>query len=132
MAPTCAASPRSSPSQLRHIFVAQATGKPPAELAECEREAVVELAREADAAQLARLFDVVHGAVWDIGRAAQPRLALEMALLKAVQLAPAASIPELIARVEKLLGTGAAPDARAAARPSGTPGGRPVPGPFRV
>jgi len=118
--------------ELRHILVTRATGKPPAELAEVEQTTVVELAREADPAQLARLFDVVHGSVWDVGRAAQPRLALEMALLKAVQLAPTASIPELLGRVEKLLGTGAAPDARTAARPSGTPGGRPVPGPFRV
>ena len=74
---------------------------------------------------------MIHGSVWDVGRAAQPRLALEMALLKAVQLAPTASIPELLTRVEKLLGPAAAPDARAAARPGGTPGGRPVPQPFR-
>ena len=117
--------------ELRHVLVTRATGKPPGELAEVEQKMVVELAREADPAQLARLFDVVHGSVWDVGRAAQPRLALEMALLKAIQLAPTASIPELLTRVEKLLGTGAAPDARAAARPGGTPGGRPAPQPFR-
>jgi len=117
--------------ELRHVLVTRATGKPPAELAEVEQKTVVELAREADPAQLARLFDVIHGSVWDVGRAAQPRLALEMALLKAVQLAPTASIPELLTRVEKLLGPAAAPDARAAARPGGTPGGRPVPQPFR-
>ena len=117
--------------ELRHVLVTRATGKPPAELAEVEQKMVIELAREADPAQLARLFDVVHGSVWDVGRAAQPRLALEMALLKAIQLAPTASIPELLTRVEKLLGTGAAPDPRAAARPGGTPGGRPAPQPFR-
>ena len=89
------------------------------------------LAREADAAQLARLFDVVHGAVWDVGRAAQPRLALEMALLKAVQLAPAASIPELIARVEKLVGPGAPRHARPQG-PRERPGVAPAPAPFRV
>jgi DNA polymerase-3 subunit gamma/tau len=117
--------------ELRHVLVTRATGKPPAELAEVEQRTVVDLAREADPAQLARLFDVVHGSVWDVGRAAQPRLALEMALLKAIQLAPTASIPELLARVEKLLGPGAAPDPRAAPRPGGTPGGRPAPQPFR-
>jgi DNA polymerase-3 subunit gamma/tau len=117
--------------ELRHVLVTRATGKPPGELAEVEQKTVLELAREADPAQLARLFDVVHGSVWDVGRAAQPRLALEMALLKAIQLAPTASIPELLTRVEKLLGTGAAPDSRAAARPGGTPGGRPAPQPFR-
>jgi DNA polymerase-3 subunit gamma/tau len=90
--------------ELRHVLVTRATGRPPAELAESEQRAVVELAQQADPAQLARLFDVLHGAVWDVGRAAQPRLALEMALLKAVQLAPTASIPELLGRVEQLLG----------------------------
>jgi DNA polymerase III subunit gamma/tau len=115
--------------QLRHVLVTLATGTPPAELADAEQQAVTKLAGEADAAQLARLFDVVHGAVWDVGRAAQPRLALEMALLKAVQLAPAASIPELIARVEKLASGGGMEPARKA---SGAPGGRPAPAPFRV
>jgi DNA polymerase-3 subunit gamma/tau len=115
--------------QLRHVLVTLATGTPPEELADSEQQAVAALAREADAAQLARLFDVVHGAVWDVGRAAQPRLALEMSLLKAVQLAPAASIPELIARVEKLAGGGAAEPAR---RTVGAPGGRSQPAPFRA
>ena len=90
--------------ELRHVLVTRATGRPPPELAESEQRVVVELAQQADPAQLARLFDVLHGAVWDVGRAAQPRLALEMALLKAVQLAPTASIPELLGRVEQLLG----------------------------
>jgi DNA polymerase-3 subunit gamma/tau len=115
--------------QLRHVLVTLATGTPPAELADAEQQAVTKLASEADAAQLARLFDVVHGAVWDVGRAAQPRLALEMALLKAVQLAPAASIPELIARVEKLAGAGGMEPAR---KTAGAPGGRSAPAPFRV
>jgi DNA polymerase-3 subunit gamma/tau len=118
--------------ELRHVLVTRATGRPPAELAEVEQRMVLDLAREADPAQLARLFDVVHGAVWDVGRAAQPRLALEMALLKAVQLAPTASIPELLSRVEKLLEPGAAPASPArAAKPLGTPGGRPAQPPFR-
>ncbi|HMK73132.1 MAG TPA: DNA polymerase III subunit gamma/tau, partial [Myxococcaceae bacterium] len=115
--------------QLRHVLVTLATGAAPAELADAEQQAVAKLAREADAAQLARLFDVVHGAVWDVGRAAQPRLALEMSLLKAVQLAPAASIPELIARVEKLAGAAGPEPAR---KPAGAPGGRSQPAPFRA
>src|SRR5262249_56632533 len=109
------------PLGLGHARPPRAPETPPAERAEVEQKPVIELAREADPAQLARLFDVVHGSVWDVGRAAQPRLALEMALLKAIQLAPTASIPELLTRVEKLLGTGAAPDPRAAARPRRTP-----------
>ncbi len=111
---------------LRHLFVAKATGQAPEELADADRDAVLALAREADAAQLARLFDVVHGAVWEVARAPQPKLALEMALLKGLYLAPAGSLPELVARVEKLAGG-------AVASPSaGAPGGRSSPGPFRA
>jgi DNA polymerase-3 subunit gamma/tau len=110
---------------LRHVFVAKVTGNAPDELADADRQAVTALARDADAAQIARLFDVVHSSVWDINRAPQPRLALEMALLKGLHLAPAAAIPELIARVEKLASgqTGSA---------AGAPGGRSAPAPFRA
>ena len=112
--------------ELRHAFVAKTLGSAPAELAELDRKAASDLAAKADAAQLARLFDVVHGSVWDVSRAAQPKLALEMALLKAVHLAPAASIPELVAKLERLVG-GKAEPARV-----GAPGGRPAPAPFRA
>jgi DNA polymerase III subunit gamma/tau len=108
--------------QLRHLVVTRALGEAPSELAESEQQAVRALAKEADSAQLARLFDVVHGCIQEVGRASAPRLALEMALLKAVQLAPAASIPELITRMEKL----------AASIPAGAPGGRSASGPFRA
>ncbi len=109
---------------LRHLFVARATGAAPEELADTDREAVVALARDADPAQLARLFDVVHSGVWEIARASQPRLAFEMTLLKALHLAPASSIPELISRVERL----------ASGQPasSGAPGGRSTTPPFRA
>jgi DNA polymerase III subunit gamma/tau len=110
---------------LRHLFVAKATGAAPEELADTDREAVVALARDADPAQLARLFDVVHSGVWEIARASQPKLAFEMTLLKALHLAPASSIPELISRVERL----------ASAQPaasSGAPGGRSTTPPFRA
>jgi DNA polymerase-3 subunit gamma/tau len=106
--------------QLRHLFVAKATGEAPPELAETERQALMALVPEADLAQLARLFDVVHTTASDLSRAAQPRIAFEMALLKAVQLAPAASIPELLEKVERLAGGIPEPE------PSklGAPGGR--------
>ncbi len=110
--------------QLRHVFVAKALHEAPSELAESEQKAVMALAQEADSAQLARLFDVIHGAVWDVSRAAQPRLALEMAFLKAIQLSPAASIPELIAKVERLAG---GPDQKSL----GAPGGRSASSTFR-
>ncbi len=106
---------------LRHVFVAKVAGQAPEELADSDREAVMALARESDAAQVARLFDVVHSAVWEIARAPQPKLALEMALLKALYLAPAGALPELIARVEKLTGSSL-----------GAQGGRSSPATFRV
>jgi DNA polymerase-3 subunit gamma/tau len=107
--------------QLRHLFVAKATGEAPAELAEAEQQALLALAPEADLAQLARLFDVVHTAVSDLPKAAQPRIAFEMALLKAVQLAPAASIPELLERVERLGVSATGPENTSKL---GAPGGR--------
>jgi DNA polymerase-3 subunit gamma/tau len=107
--------------QLRHVFVAKTVGEAPAELAESERKAVLALASEADAALLARLFDVVHASIRDVAQAGQPRLALEMALLKAVQLAPAASIPDLVARVERMAQSLGPADA---AQPLGASGGR--------
>ena len=94
--------------QVRHVFVAKVSGNAPAELGDADRDAVVALAREADTAQLARIFDVVHSSIWEIARASQPRLAFEMSLLKALHLAPAASIPDLISRVEKLSGPSSA------------------------
>jgi DNA polymerase-3 subunit gamma/tau len=113
--------------QLRHLFVARALEKAPEELADEEGRAVLALSREADPAQLARLFDVVHGAAHDIGRASQPRLAFEMVMLKAIQLSPSASIPALLERVERL-SSGSSP----ATATTGTLGGRPAQGPFRT
>jgi DNA polymerase III subunit gamma/tau len=115
--------------QLRHLFVTKTTGEAPGELAESERRALVELSREADAAQIARMFDIVHAYVMEVSRADQPRLALEMSLLKAIQLAPAASIPELVAKIERLSGGSVAADPKRA--PAGAPGGRSTPQPFR-
>ncbi|MGA9526325.1 MAG: DNA polymerase III subunit gamma/tau [Myxococcaceae bacterium] len=116
--------------QLRHLVVARTLGEAPGELAESEQKAVLALSKEADAAQLSRLFDVVHGSVREVAGAAQPRLALEMALLKAIQLAPAASIPDLLARVEKLAAGTPAPQPAANAS-AGASGGRSTPAPFR-
>jgi DNA polymerase-3 subunit gamma/tau len=115
--------------QLRHLFVTKTLGEAPAELAESERNALTTLAKDAEPAQISRLFDVVHGCVWDVSRAAHPRLALEMALLKAIQLSPAGSIPELLARVDRLASGLGPEDARKVA--AGAPGGRPSPANFR-
>jgi DNA polymerase-3 subunit gamma/tau len=112
---------------LRHLFVAKVTGTAPDELADADREGLLALSREADAAQLARLFDVVHAATWEIGRAAQPKLAFEMALLKGLYLAPAGSLPDLVARVERLVSATGAP-----ALTAGALGGGSAPANFRA
>jgi DNA polymerase-3 subunit gamma/tau len=88
---------------LRHLLVARTLNEAPEELADSERKAVLALAGEADPAQLARLFDLVHGAIWEVSRAAQPRLAMEVALLKCVHLAPGSAVTELLARAETLV-----------------------------
>ncbi|MGQ0507023.1 MAG: DNA polymerase III subunit gamma/tau [Myxococcaceae bacterium] len=114
--------------QLRHLFVTKAVGEAPAELADSERQALITLAKEADPAALSRLFDIIHNSIWDVSRAAAPRLTFEMALLKAVQLSPSASLPDLIAKVEKLAAGGT--EAKHAV--AGAPGGRSAPTGFRA
>ncbi|MHB8416864.1 MAG: DNA polymerase III subunit gamma/tau [Myxococcales bacterium] len=103
--------------ELRQVVVCKAVGAPPAELPDHEQRDVEALAKEADAAQLARLFELVHGALSELGRAFEPQLALEIALLKGVFLAPGAEVSELLARAEALAkgGTAVPPPGRAVA-----------------
>ncbi len=113
--------------QLRHLLVARSVSDPAArkealsELADSERESIEALARDVDPAQIARLFDIVHGATWEISRAAQPRLATEVTLLKCVHLAPSQPIAAMIARVDEIArrlgGTLGAEGAAAQTRP---------------
>jgi DNA polymerase-3 subunit gamma/tau len=63
-------------------------------------------------AQLARVFELLQNAQEAIGKSPQPRAAVEVALLRAVYLAPSGALPELLSRVDALaqrLGGGAAP-----------------------
>jgi DNA polymerase III gamma/tau subunit len=48
------------------------------------------------------VFELLQLAQDEVAKAASPRHALEVALLRAVHLAPAGSLPELVARVEQL------------------------------
>ncbi len=114
-------------AMLRHVIVAKATGQAPVELADADRAQVTTLASAADAAALIRLFDVIFGAVWEIARAPEPKLAFEVTLLKAVELAPEASIPSLVARLEQLSRGLPAPTAT-----TGASGGRSDSSPFRA
>jgi DNA polymerase-3 subunit gamma/tau len=107
--------------QLRHLLVSRTIGEAPEELVESERKAVLALANETDPTHLARLFDLVHAAIWEVSRAAHPRLAMEVTLLKGIHLAPSAPVSELLARVDalsrKLGGASAAAPAVEGGRP---------------
>ncbi|HEY2029623.1 MAG TPA: DNA polymerase III subunit gamma/tau [Myxococcales bacterium] len=59
-------------------------------------------AKEHDPAQLARVFELLQLAQDEVAKAASPRHALEVALLRAVHLAPSGSLPDLVARVEAM------------------------------
>jgi DNA polymerase III subunit gamma/tau len=120
---------------VRNVFVALAVGQPPAELSETDRAAISASAKRTNASALTRMFDIVIAAGIEMTKGSPPKLTLEMALLKAVALAPGASIPELVARVEKLAsGSGSAQEERAsgsAQQRTGASGGRSQPSNFR-
>jgi len=101
---------------LRDLLYVKTVGAPPPDASSERGEEMRAQAAKADAAQLARLFDLVHGAIRDLSLAARPRLALEVALLTAVHMAPGQSVSELAARLEKVaravMGQGALPESR--------------------
>jgi DNA polymerase-3 subunit gamma/tau len=113
----------------RDLLYVKTVGEPPADRSDAERKTLEELAAKADPAQLSRIFDLVHGAIRDVAYAAQPRLALEVALLTAVNLAPARGLAELAARLEALAGAMGAGVAAAAPGATGAAGFAPAPSP---
>jgi DNA polymerase III subunit gamma/tau len=72
------------------------------DLPDHEARALAAEAREHDSAQLARVFELLQQAQDDVAKAASPRHALEVALLRAVHLSPSGALPELVQRVEQL------------------------------
>jgi DNA polymerase III subunit gamma/tau len=71
------------------------------ELPDHELRELAETARAHDPAQLARVFELLQDAEEDVAQAATPRHALEVALLRAVHLAPSGSLPELVEKVDR-------------------------------
>jgi len=118
---------------LRDLLYAKTVGAPPPGSSEERARVLREQAAKADAAQITRLFDLVHDAIRDLSFAARPRLALEVALLSAVHLAPAQSISDLARRLEEVArgaavaAPQAAPTVRSAPPPRTTAAPRPVP-----
>jgi DNA polymerase-3 subunit gamma/tau len=107
---------------LRNVVVARLAPEAPLDLPDVELREVQAQAAAADPAQLTRLFDLAQRAVVEAKLADQPRHALEVALLKAVFLAPGAEVSALIARVEALAGGALPPPGGGAGG-----GGRPAP-----
>ena len=97
--------------QARNLVLASLPGVRQ-DLPDHEVRALAQDAAGHDPAQLARVFELLQVAQDEAAKAASPRHALEVALLRAVHLAPSASLPELVERLEAL-GKGAP----AAARP---------------
>jgi len=91
-------------AHLRDVVVARLAPAAPLELSDVELAEVKAQSAAAEPAQLVRLFDLAQRAVVETRLAEQPRHALEVALLKAVFLAPGAEVSDLIARVEALAG----------------------------
>jgi DNA polymerase III subunit gamma/tau len=109
---------------LRNVVVAKLVPATALDLPDAELADVRAQAGGAEAAQLTRLFDLAQRAVAEVKLAEQPRYALEVALLKAVFLAPGADVAELLARVEAIAGGGGggpAPRPRAAVPASPPP-----------
>ncbi len=117
--------------QLRHVYVAKALAEAPSELSETEKAQVLAAARIAEAPALARMFDVILSAANEMTRGAPPKLTLEMALLKAVTLAPSAAIPDLVSRLERLTGGTKSVAGEPERTKSGAAGGRSQTAPFR-
>jgi len=92
-------------AQARNLVLASLPGVK-LDLPDHELRALAQEAAGHDSAQLSRVFELLQLAQDEVAKAASPRHALEVALLRAVHLSPAGSLPELVARVEAL-GSGA-------------------------
>jgi DNA polymerase III subunit gamma/tau len=88
-------------SHARNLVLASLPGVKQ-DLPDHELRSLAQEAKEHDGAQLARVFELLQLAQDEVAKAASPRHALEVALLRAVHLAPSGSLPDLVARVEAL------------------------------
>src|SRR5438874_297801 len=91
------------------------------DLPDHELRALAAEARDHDPAQLARVFELLQQAQDEVAKAATPRHALEVALLRAVHLAPSGALPDLVDRVEQLSARLSGAPARPAAEAPNVP-----------
>jgi DNA polymerase-3 subunit gamma/tau len=108
-------------SHARNLVLASLAGVKQ-DLPDHEIRALAQEAAGHDSAQLSRVFELLQLAQDEVAKAASPRHALEVALLRGVHLAPAGSLPELVARVEALA-NGVIPAKAAAPEPRKPPPG---------
>ncbi len=89
---------------LRHLMLVQATGEVPDTLPVTEeaRERLREQANQLSAATVLRLIDLLHVAVDDMRQGGDPRLPLELALVKVTRASSDLSRESLAYRVEQL------------------------------
>jgi len=89
---------------LRHLMLVQHTGEVPATLPVTEeaRERLREQANQLGAAAVVRLIDLLHVGVEDMRQGGDPRLLLELALVKVTRPASDLSLESLAYRVEQL------------------------------
>ena len=97
------------------------------DLPDHELRSLAQDAASHDPAQLARVFELLQLAQDEVAKAASPRHAVEVALLRAVHLSPSGSLPDLVARLEQLSSGKAPPAATAKPAPKLSFGSRPVP-----
>ena len=97
------------------------------DLPDHEVRALAQEAQGRDLAQLSRVFELLQLAQDEVAKAASPRHALEVALLRAVHLAPAGSLPELVARVEQLSKRELKPEPKPELKPEPKPKPEPEP-----
>ena len=88
-------------SQARNLALASLPGVKQ-DLPDHEVRSLAQEAAQHDSAQLARVFELLQLAQDEVAKASSPRHALEVALLRAVHLAPASSLPELVAKLDAL------------------------------
>jgi DNA polymerase-3 subunit gamma/tau len=120
-------------SHLRNLVVAKVAGgaaRPLLDLADEEVKDVEALARGADADDLMRLYQGFSRGYDDIVRSGQPRMALEMTLVRLSRRPPLLPLDELLARLgelEKRLGGGPTSPPRGGGRGGPTPSQSGVP-----
>jgi DNA polymerase-3 subunit gamma/tau len=109
---------------LRDMVVLEVAGDHPKllELSPEERVRAAQLAKQSSPLELQRVFAGVAKLVDEVGRAATPRIVLEMGAVRLATRPKLEELSELIARVEQLSRSQSGPAGTTTPRPSGRPG----------